>query len=167
MVDYIYCLYEVETLTKFYIGRTIDPTRRLSEHRNGSKNYQKGDELKYEYAHALDELNIEWDMEILMECGPDTDYYEDFFVNKYRHEPLQNMRAGDSEPWMGLDYVSPKDFVKARQKCLEQKKYKPITQKIARETDPEQTLFSFEKPTERFMSPAMREILAKRTNKRV
>ena len=53
----IYALIEVESRTKFYIGQTYrDPAIRLSEHRYGAKNYKEGDELKYQYAHALDEI---------------------------------------------------------------------------------------------------------------
>ena len=166
MNDYIYCLFEVDTGTKFYIGRTIDPHRRLNEHRLGSKNYQKGDELKYQYANALDQLGSKWDMEILMECGPGTDFYEDFFINKYRHEPLQNMRAGDSEPWMGRDYTSPEEFVQTRSLAIEMEKLrtKEVKPKVQRESNPDQMIFSFEKPQEKFVAPAFRE-LAKKVHK--
>ena len=166
MNDYIYCLFEVDTGTKFYIGRTIDPHRRLNEHRLGSKNYQKGDELKYQYANALDQLGIKWDMAILMECGPNTDFYEDFFVNKYRHEPLQNMRAGDSEPWMGRDYTNLEEFVAARTAAIELEKTrtKEPKEKRTKESNPEETLFSFQKPHEKFTAPAF-ETLAKKVHK--
>lgn len=163
MIDYIYCLYEVESGTKFYIGRTINPERRLGEHRLGSRHYKPGDEHKYQYANALDNLGIEWAMEILMECGPDTDFYEDFFVNKYRHEPLQNMRAGDSEPWMGRDYSHPEEFVAARTAAIELEKTrtKEPKEKKYTPTNPEETLYSFEQPHKKFTAPAF-ETLAKR-----
>jgi hypothetical protein len=165
IIDYIYALYEVESKTKFYIGRTIDPHRRLNEHRLGSKHYKDGDEAKYLYANCLDALGIQWDMEILCECGPDTEDYEDFYVNKFRHEPLQNMRAGDSEPWMGRDYPNPEEFVLAKKRYLDRQKFKQPRERKVVETNPEETLYSFEKPAERFMSPVMREVLAKRSKK--
>lgn len=162
MNDYIYCLYEIATGTKFYIGRTIDPARRLREHRIGSKNYKKGDEDKYQYANALDSMGIEWNMEILMECGPDTEFYEDFFVNLYRHEPLQNMRAGDSEPWMGRDYRNPEELLAAKKQCLEEIKNKEKRVKKHVDADPERMIFSFEDPHKKFMSPAYRKLAEKR-----
>jgi len=125
-VDFIYALYEVQSKTKFYIGRTIHPEQRIKEHRYGARVYKDGDELKYRYANALDSLGIEWDMEVLMECGPDTEFYEDYFVNFYRHEPLQNMKQGDSEPYMGKDYISPKDFVAAKELHQKQAKIKAV-----------------------------------------
>jgi len=166
IIDYIYCLYEVPTNRKFYIGRTIDPHRRIGEHRLGSKNYKPGDEDKYAYANALDRLSIEWDMEVLMECEPDTEFYEDFFVNKHRHEPLQNMRAGDSEPWMGRDYSNPKEFLDAKQRHLDRAKFRQP--KIARESicEPDKMIFSFEDPNKKFESPAMKWLRARTKDKK-
>jgi hypothetical protein len=163
-VDFIYALYEVQSKTKFYIGRSENPKRRLSEHRYGSKTYKPGDEWKYEYASTLDAAGIKWDMEILMECGPDTEFYEDYFVNLYRNEPLQNMVAGQSEPYMGRDYKSPADFVVAKELHLKQAKIKAVRapKKIDKFVEP---LYNHEKPSERFMSPAMRQILQRRADK--
>ena len=133
--DFIYALIEKETKTKFYIGRTTNPFRRLAEHRYGAKYYRPGDELKYQYANALDLEGIEWDMEILMECGPDTEFYEDFFINKFRKEPLQNMRAGDQEPWMGRDYHGPAEFVESRASILRKREMKNIREIKAKNLD--------------------------------
>ena len=89
MKDFIYALVheELNTEIMFYIGRTIDPHRRLLEHRLGAKNYEHGDELKYRYANKLDEFGIAWDMRVLMECGPGTEFYEDYFVNFLKLKP--------------------------------------------------------------------------------
>lgn len=165
MIHYIYALYESNSKTKFYVGRTEDPKRRLSEHRSGAKNYKDGDEDKYLYASQLNALGIEWDMEILANCDETTKHYEDFYVNKYRHEPLQNMRSGDSEPWMGTDYRTPQEFLQARLTCVNKAKFKAARVKIKHDTDPDKTLWSFEKPEKRFMSPAFEE-LAKKLKKR-
>lgn len=167
MIDYIYCLYEVETKTKFYIGRTIDPHRRLYEHRLGSKNYRPGDEDKYQYAQALDALGIEWDLQILAECKENTDGYEDFYVNKFRHEPLQNMRAGDSEPWMGRDYSTPEELLAAKQHYLEQAKIKPVKEKRVVESDPDKMLFAmdFDQPHKKFVAPAFERLQKDRHNR--
>lgn len=156
--DFIYALIETESKMKFYIGRTIHPKQRLTEHRYGAKTYKDGDELKYQYANALNQAGVAWEMEILMECGPNTEFYEDYFINKYRHEPLQNMKAGDSEPWNGRDYSSPEKYLAAKAQSLKPKT-RIKTKKVANFTEP---LYSFEKPYDRFMSPAMKDILQRR-----
>lgn len=165
MIHYIYALYETDSKTKFYVGRTEDPKRRLGEHRYGAKSYKDGDENKYLYASQLDALKIKWDMEILADCDETTTHYEDYFVNLYRKEPLQNMKAGDREPWMGIDYRTPQEFLQARQTHLNKAKFKAARVKIKRDTDPDKTLWSFEKPEKRFMSPAFEE-LAKNLKRR-
>lgn len=162
IIDYIYALVETETKRKFYIGRTIDPKRRIAEHRLGAKNYNPGDEDKYQYANCLDQLGVKWDMEIIMECGPETDGYEDFFINKFRDEPLQNMRAGDDEPWQGRDYRNPEEYLEEKKRVIEERNApKPVKEKVHREADPDKMIFSFEKPNDKFMSPWMRERLQK------
>lgn len=171
MLNHIYVLLEVESRTIFYVGQTHrEPRIRLSEHRSGARNYAEGDELKYKYASALDALGIEWNMEIVAttDLGPtdsyDHDDIEDYYVNKYRREPLQNMRAGNSEPWCGVDYPSIEAFLAAKQRKLDANKYKaPRVKKIA-EFDDEKMLYSFEKPSEKFMAPAFKK-LAKKSRK--
>lgn len=161
VIDYIYALRETVSGEKFYIGRTIDPKRRIGEHRLGSRNYKQGDEDKYAYANALDRLGIDWGMEVLMECGLDTEFYEDFFINKHRSEPLQNMRAGDTEPWMGRDYRNPEEFLKSKKYHLN--KIKTKQPRVQRETicDPDRMIFSFENPNNKFESPAIKWLRAR------
>lgn len=167
IIDYIYALVETESKVKFYIGRTEDPKRRIKEHRYGSRTYKEGDEDKYLYASQLDALGIKWEMVILMECGPDTEFYEDYFVNLYRNEPLQNMRAGDSEPWMGRDYRNPDEFLQEKKRIIEAAKIKVPKVKKVYDSDPARTLFIGEKPEQKFISPAMKAILARREEEKL
>lgn len=167
----IYALIEVESRTKFYIGQTYrDPLVRLNEHRYGSKNYKTGDELKYLYASQLDALGIVWGMVVLAQIETEKDSYshddvEDYYVNLYRKEPLQNMRAGNNEPWFGVDYNSVEAMLKAKQQYLDRLKFKQPKVAVKRESDVEKMLYSFEQPHERFVSPAF-EALAKRAKRR-
>jgi hypothetical protein len=144
MIDYIYSLVHLEDSKKitWYVGRTDDCKRRMREHRLHARKYKPGDEWKYEYASTLNQCGIKWSMEILMECGPDTEYYEDYFVNKMllAGEPLQNMKRGDSEPWMGRHYASPDEFVRARAQSLQ--KAKPVVATRRRSENIERTLFA-------------------------
>lgn len=166
-IDFIYALVEVKSKIKFYIGRTIEPKRRLREHRYGARTYKPGDEDKYQYANALNAAGLKWTMEILMECGPDTEHYEDFFVNKYRllGEPLQNMKAGDSEPWMGREYSSPQEFVKTRDKLIREREERKLLNdaapKARKESNVELTRFvdDVKKGT---VSPGLQAILDRR-----
>jgi hypothetical protein len=158
MIDWIYALVETNTGIRWYVGRTIDMERRMYEHRLGAKNYKEGDEHKYLYAHMLDCCNEPWHMEILMVCGPGTEYFEDYFVNKLKleGEPLQNMKAGDSELWMGRNYSSPEEFVKTRERMIEAEKNKVKREKVYKPTDTNATLYSFENPNKKFESPWMK-----------
>jgi hypothetical protein len=152
--DYIYALTYIEDGARiiFYIGRTIDPHRRLGEHRLGSRHYKDGDEWKYQYASTLDSLNIPWEMEILMECGPGTEFYEDYFINLHRNEPLQNMKKGDDEPWMGRDYSGPSDFIKYRKAVVARQKASVPRVKVERRVDLTQPC------TTRFVDDVKKEI---------
>jgi hypothetical protein len=172
MSDFIYCLKEVADNTIFYVGRTIDPHRRMLEHRLGAKHYKPFDEDKYYYASALDKLCREWSMQIVQECGEGTENFEDYWINKFRMEghPLQNMRAGDDEAWNGRNYANPGEFIEARTKAIltttKLKEAAKLAEKmrIKVDNDPlsERVLYSFEKPHEKFISPAMKEMLARR-----
>lgn len=163
VIDYIYALYEKESNLKFYVGRTIDPHRRLGEHRSAGKNYQPGDEWVYEYIHTLGQAGLEWDMEILMECGPDTEFFEDYFINLYRDQPLQNMKAGDTEPWMGRDYAGPKEFVTEKYRCIEQERIRKIKRQNREKRssvsdDVSRIIFAGQRPHERFVSKGFLEL---------
>lgn len=169
VIDYIYKLVETNTGVAFYVGRTEDMKRRIGEHRYGARTYKDGDELKYLYAHNLDKCSEPWHMELLQECGPDTEHYEDFWVNKLLldGEPLQNMKAGDSEPWMGREYKSPEEFVRVRERIIKEerervKKAKTVKPKeLTGNMDPATMLFEFEKPSDKFISPWMKARKAK------
>lgn len=152
IIDFIYGLYEKESGIIFYVGRSIDPKRRMGEHRYHSKIYVDGDEWVYQYANALDLCHIEWEMKLLMECGPDTEFFEDYFINKFLLEgkPLQNMKPGDQEVWAGRHYATPEEFVAEKQRVLSLPVIKK--EKIVCDTDPEKTLWDFEKPHIRFGS---------------
>lgn len=164
VVDYIYALWHWDNKQKtyFYVGRTIHPDQRIREHRYGARAYRDGDELKYQYANALNATGTPWYMEVLMECGPDTEHFEDFYINKLRAHPLMNMKAGDSEPWMGRDYSTPQDFVAARERALARARARAVLSpaRAPAAPDVERTLFVGESPKDRFMSPWMRQRLA-------
>lgn len=97
--DFIYGLYTINNNIKkyFYVGRSIEPSRRLIEHISASKNI-KNTEDKYIYIRELDSNNIEWKIEILAEITTANDYYEDWYVYKLLVDGhlLTNMKAGDS-----------------------------------------------------------------------
>ena len=166
MQNHIYALIESESRTKFYIGQTYrDPAVRLSEHRYGAKTCNELSEDKYKYAAALDSLGIAWEMVILATIEAEKDAYsqddtEDFYICKYRKEPLQNMRSGCDEPWMQTSYLDIESMLKAKQRHLDRVKFKQP--KVKRESDVDKILFSFEKPHERFISPAFKALKKRR-----
>lgn len=161
LIDYIYCLFEVDSDAIFYVGRTIHPQQRLKEHQYGARIYKEGDEDKYCYAHALDAIGIKWDLRVVQECGEGTEFFEDYYVNLFRMhgEPIQNMKAGDDQPWMGRSYASPEDFVAKRTKCVERMNQKVERVKKEKRNDQERTLFTGEKVEDRFMSPWMKQMM--------
>ena len=178
MKDYIYKLYETKTGTVFYIGRTIDPRRRYMEHKLGALNYKIGDEDKYMYASALDAAGINWDLEVIHECGPGSKDFEDYFVNKYRNSgsPIMNMRAGDDGPWIGRDYKTPEEFVAAKADGLLTIKKARQAAKLAEkarikrstiDNDPlaKRVLFVGEDYKKKFISPALQAIFDRRAKK--
>lgn len=168
MKDYIYALKETQSNTVFYIGRTIAPFRREMEHRYGAKIYKAGDELKYLYASTLDALNIDWHLEIIYECDEGCEFYEDYFINLYRESPLQNMKKGDTEPWMGRDYSSPEEFVKTREKIIKEqtekaKEKKLVTSKKRDNSSVEKTIFIGDvRNMNKKVSPGLQSILDRR-----
>ena len=148
------------------MGTRRDPLDRLKEHKNASKNYKAGDEDKYRYSSALDALGIEWTLEVLHTLEY-TDSYnhddtEDFYVNKYRDHPLMNMRAGNHEPWFGVSYPNVEAMVAARKRYLDRLKFKEPKVKVKTESDVDKMLYSFEKPHERFVSPAFKALKKRR-----
>lgn len=156
----IYALVEVDTGTKFYIGQTHrEPHIRLSEHRYGARVCNDSSENKYKYASALDYCGTLWDMVILTQIETEKDTYsmedtEDFYVCKYRDQPLQNMCAGWGQPWMNATYDSIDEMLAAKEKYLLQQKHKEARVKKQQQFDADKMLFSFEKPQEKFVSAA-------------
>ena len=114
MIEFIYALC-IKDGKPFYVGRTNEPQRRLREH-----NYEKkdGTELKYQFIREIESNNIEWEMIILEEVGPDTERFEDFWVYKLIKEgyDLTNQKAGDArsiatETLRSRNFTSAKEFL--------------------------------------------------------
>ena len=167
MINTIYALVEIESRTKFYIGFTSrDPVERFKEHKYGAKTCGPKSEDKYKYASALDALGIEWTLEVITTADITDEYSEndteDYYINLFRREPLQNMRAGMQQAWMGNDYLNIDEFLKAKKRYLDRAKIK--TERVKKESDVNKMLYSFENPQKKFVSPAY-EALAKRSRK--
>ena len=162
----IYALVDTSTNLYFYVGQTTrDPQVRFAEHQYGAKTYKKGDENKYLYASLLDACGVVWTFTVLAQIETEKDAYnhddvEDYYVNQYRHHPLQNMRGGNSEPWFGTDYNSVQEMVDARTGYLHMRKWREEldkkTSKVKKQAifNAEKMLYSFEKPQEKFISDA-------------
>ena len=166
MLNTIYALIETESRTIFYIGFTSrDPHKRLTEHKSAALKYKDGDELKYQYASALDALGVEWALEVLHSVDISDTYkhddVEDYYISLYRHCPLTNMRAGLQSAWMDRDYTSIDDLIVAKQEYLNRPKV--VVEKVYKPTDVTKVLYSFES-TKKFTAPAF-ERLAKRYRK--
>jgi hypothetical protein len=141
MIEFIYALC-IKDGKPFYVGRTNEPPRRLREH-----NYEKkdGTELKYQYIRDLESNNIEWEMIILEEVGPDTEHYEDFWVYKLIKEgyDLTNQKAGDArsiatETLRSRNFTSAKEFLFELDKEEAEEKDKSHTRRcsISQDYDP-------------------------------
>jgi hypothetical protein len=95
-----------EETVVFYVGRTNDPERRLSEHKSKSKDLA---ELTYKYQiiRKLDEHKIDWEMTVIAEnISDETESEFEYVLLFARHNqnkgvtfingyPLANMKAGD------------------------------------------------------------------------
>lgn len=104
--EYIYALYFEDYPSKeqlqlgpvdevFYIGRTNDLDRRLSEHRSSAK---RGTEAKYVFIRELEAQNKEWDIKKLIEveAGDHRPHERLAIVEQLRQGAnLKNMRQGD------------------------------------------------------------------------
>jgi hypothetical protein len=173
-VDYIYMLCNEQGLP-FYVGRTNDPARRLGEHRRDSRT---GHELKYQHIRSLEAAGQDWNMEILQECGADTEHYEDFWVYTLIREGynLTNMKMGDSVRaaeqaavremlGQGRTFNTPQEFLAERERVIlaqaALKRNQALIQKVRKEStadsiDESRMLFDWERPEQKFVSPWMR-----------
>lgn len=184
LVDFIYGLYVdfEDERTYFYIGRSIHPTVRLKEHHYAKKN---GTESKYQFIRDLERAGLVWNMEILDTITTAEQEYESWWVYKMLCEkhPLQNMKAGDIRQAAQQDamhsMVSRKEsfndartFLDAQEREIKEAAARAATarlqaksiqgSRLKEEYSPGETLFDWEKPERRFISPAMKTILARR-----
>ncbi len=173
-IDYIYSLC-IKGGLPFYVGRTNDLARRMGEHRRAAA---AGDtETKYQVIRDILAGGDEWEYVVLAEVDSDEQPYEDFWVYTLLCEgyPLANMKAGDArkqaeEDAMGAmrgrgeRFSEPKAFLDARAREIAEAKARAATAKLAGRVGAQKplddglsTLFSFEKPQDRFMSPWMKK----------
>ncbi len=175
--EYIYFL-GIKGGVPFYVGRTVDMKDRLAGHKSSSKT---GTEAKYQFIRQLEQDGQEWEMVLLAEINSTDDKYEDFWVYLLAQEyTLTNMRAGDSMKQAERDametmrgrrevFNDAPSFLAAREREIKEAKARAAADKLNAKmkktlqvSDPERTLFSFEKPHEKFVSPAMKEMMNRR-----
>lgn len=164
--DYIYALYyELDGKRDyFYVGRSIDIDRRMGEHLREAKAGHTEDSR--EFIRNLLAVGIMFDHEILAVVTTEDEHYEDFYCWQMmgRGYKLTNMKQGDAEKRAeeairGNKYSGPKEFLEARAAELEKEKIKIA--KVKRDTDLERTLYSFEDPQKKWVSPWMANRLKK------
>lgn len=129
-MDNIYALYYeyADERQYFYVGRTNDPKRRLSEHRSNVKN-KKHQEDVYQFIRERCQPNgIDvWDMEVLVsEANQRPEDCEDFWVVlmiRAGHD-LKNMKHGDlhrialnlmARQRLDLDFTNVEEFIEFRE----------------------------------------------------
>lgn len=165
--DYVYALFYVLDGQKdyFYVGRSIDPERRMTEHRYEART--GGMELSRQFIRDLWAVGLDFDHEVLYVTTEDTEFVEDYWINKLKLDgyELTNMKAGDSEPWMGRNYNSVEDFLHTRERMvaeIEAAKNAPKV-KIYRPTDVARSLYAADcmQPDKKFISPWMQERMQK------
>lgn len=173
--EYIYALC-LKGGDPFYVGRTNDLKRRMGEHKNAAANGHT--ETKYQIIRSILAGGDEWDYFVLAEIKDVTDPYEDFWVYTLLMDGymLANMKAGDAVQQAKNDamqsmrarkasYSSAKEFLGAlEQERAEQAaraataRFNAKKTKVADDICPALTLFDYEKLTERFVSPAFRDL---------
>lgn len=151
MQEFIYILAIVKG-KPFYVGRTNDMKRRLSEHKRDSA---FGTESKYQFIRDLDDKGMAWEMVLLEEVGPGTEHYEDFWVYTLLLEgyELQNMKMGDAAKAAERDamqrmagrkerYSDARTFLAAREREVAEARARAATARlnarIKRVSDPTQ-----------------------------
>ena len=174
VADFIYALYyELDgRIDYFYVGRSIDPQRRHREHILDAKSGATQDSR--EFIRNLTAVGIDFDHEILAEITSTDDKYEAYYVWEKRRQgyTLTNMREGDAEQ-IALEIeaegalegeITPYNFLQKRAEGIAAIEAKREAVKLAkkqrtkRDSDPERTLFSFEKPETRFVSKHVAEL---------
>lgn len=172
MQEYIYALHLKDQNSYFYIGRSNNLLRRMGEHKNNAAAGHT--ETKYQVIREIVAAGEEWSYTVLAEVTEEDEDFEDYYVYKALCEghPLANMKAGDAraqaqEAAMGTmrgrgeRYGDPKTFLDAREREVKEAAARAATARLNAKTkrldasDPARTLFSFEKPEEKFISPWM------------
>lgn len=79
----------------FYIGRTVEPKRRLKEHKRNSLNLLMTED-KYIFIRKLIDCGGKWDMQILATYTDESQNWEDYWIYSCHLQGihLYNMRAG-------------------------------------------------------------------------
>jgi hypothetical protein len=183
--DYIYGLYTDagDGTVCFYIGRSNDMDRRLREH-----NYSKrdGTELKYQTIRALEREGIKWWMDLIAVVESVDEHFEDWYVYEalLDGQPLTNQKAGDAKKAAAWDamtrmqhskarYSSAKEFLTVREREIAEEKARKDAARLAErvraeqpkvltgDVTPNEMLFCWEKPHEKFVSPWMKARKAK------
>jgi hypothetical protein len=174
----------------FYVGRTIDMTRRLNEHKYSSK---KGTECKYQKIRELESLGHLWEMIPLTTVKAEEKNYEDFWVYTLicAGYQLTNMRAGDSVRagdtlqladktamlvmrGNNLSYENAEQFLSAREQLkaeqAAQRKAERLREKTLRQENQEdkhkhevgESIFVGEDPNKKFISSGLKSILERK-----
>jgi hypothetical protein len=107
MTEYLYTLvFDADPKPViFYVGRTNDPKRRVSEHKLAVKNLEHT-EYKYSWARQLEEVGVSWDLVTICEIDDDEDSEYEWVLRFARDNqergisflddlPLTNMKRGD------------------------------------------------------------------------
>jgi len=183
MIEHIYALYYTLDGKKdyFYVGRSRNLERRMKQHLWDSV---RGDTAtSRQFIRDLLAAGLTFDHEVLAEVTASDQHYEQYYtyVKLCEGYKLTNMRNGDARQAAyddasdvmrerGERYNSPREFLDARERVVAEAKARAKTAKFNAKkdpiaSDPEQVLYSFEKPHQRFTSPAF-EALAKKSRRR-
>ena len=100
MLVHIYAFYtaEAENRKYFYVGRSVDVTRRMREHQYSKR---KGHEDKYEWIRELEAAGTPWFSEVIESVPtdkyfPDAEKWQVIRLTREGHD-LKNMRQGSAE----------------------------------------------------------------------
>jgi len=125
-----YYIYQLMTNNDvFYIGRTINPSRRLQEHIRGGQD-ANSTELKYQFINQLNQLNQSWEMQVIATYTDNNHNYEDYHIYTalLNGHHLTNMRKGDvyteAEKQLKCSYSTPEEFFTAREAVIKRQSLK-------------------------------------------